>query len=94
MPDTEVGYKKLIVWRKTDELAFKIYEITKNFPKEEIYGIISQIRRAALSIPVNIAEGHARQNRNEFRQFANIALGSLGEVRYLLEFSFKLGYFR
>lgn len=92
MLEDKVGYKKLIVWEKADDLAFRIYTLTKKFPKEEMYGLISQLRRAALSIPVNIAEGHARQNKNEFRQFVNIALGSLAEVRYLLEFSLKLGY--
>jgi len=92
MLEGKVGYKKLIVWEKADDLAFRIYAVTKKFPKEEMYGLVSQLRRAALSVPVNIVEGHARQNKNEFRQFVNIALGSLAEVKYLLEFSLKLGY--
>jgi four helix bundle protein len=87
-----VGYKKLTVWHKADELAFQVYIVTRNFPKEEIFGITSQIRRAALSVPTNIVEGYGRQGRKELRQFANIALGSLAEVRYLLDFSLRLQY--
>jgi four helix bundle protein len=89
----EKGYKKLIVWQKSDELAYQIYLETKKFPKEEIYGITSQLRRAALSVPTNLVEGSGRQNKKEVKQFVNIALGSLGETEYLLEFSLKLGYF-
>lgn len=88
----EVGYKKLTVWHKADELAYQIYIATKNFPKEETYGITSQLRRAALSIPVNIVEGYGRQGKKELRRFANIALGSLAETRYLLDFSSRLKY--
>ncbi len=90
---TEKGYKKLIVWQKADEFAYQIYLATKEFPKEEVYGITSQMRRAALSIPTNIVEGAGRQGKNELRQFLNIALGSNAEVEYLLEFCFKLNYF-
>jgi len=88
----EKGYKKLIVWQKADELAYEIYCASKDFPKDEIYGITSQLRRAALSIPTNIVEGCGRQNQNELRQFINIALGSLAEVEYLIDFSLKLKY--
>ena len=87
------GYKKLIVWQKADSLAYKIYIATRNFPKIETYGIVSQLRRAAISIPLNIVEGSGRQNRKETRQFANIALGSLSETEYLLDFCNRLGYF-
>jgi len=90
----EVGYKKLTVWHKADDLAYQVYMATKNFPKEEIYGITSQLRRAALSIPTNIVEGYGRQGKKELRQFINIALGSLAEVRYLLDFSSRLKYLR
>ena len=89
---SDVGYKKLIVWRKADELAYQIYLATKNFPKEERYGITSQLRRAALSIPTNIVEGYGRQGKKELRQFSNIALGSLAEVRYLMDFCSRLNY--
>jgi four helix bundle protein len=88
----EKGYKKLIVWQKADELAYQVYLATKKFPREETYGITSQLRRAVLSIPTNIVEGYGRQSKNELRQFISIALGSLAEVEYLLGFSVKLGY--
>jgi len=90
----EKGYKKLIVWQKADELAYQVYLETKNFPKDETYGITSQLRRAAISVPTNIVEGSGRQNKNEFKQFVNIALGSLAETEYLLEFCFRLGYLK
>ena len=88
----EKGYKKLIVWRKADELAYQIYLETKKFPKDEVYGITSQLRRAAFSVPTNIVEGSGRQGKNEMRQFASIALGSLAETEYLLDFCFRLKY--
>ncbi|MFH1190403.1 MAG: four helix bundle protein [Candidatus Omnitrophota bacterium] len=90
---SQVGYKKLIVWQKADELAYQIYTETKKFPKEEIYGITSQLRRAALSIPTNVVEGAGRQGKKELKQFVNIALGSAAETEYLLDFSLRLGYF-
>ena len=86
------GYKKLNVWKKSDELAFQIYIATRNFPPEEMYGITSQIRRAGLSVPTNIVEGYSRQGKKELKQFINIDMGSLGETRYLLDFSSRLGY--
>ncbi len=88
----EFGYKKLLVWQKADALAYQIYQESKNFPKEEIYGMTSQIRRAALSIPTNLVEGAGRQGKKELKHFANIALGSNAELEYLLSFCFKLGY--
>ena len=88
----EKGYKKLLVWQKADELAYQIYLGTMKFPNFETYGITSQLRRAAISIPVNIAEGTGRQGHNEIKQFANFALGSLAETEYLLEFSLRLKY--
>ncbi|MDI6736598.1 MAG: four helix bundle protein [bacterium] len=88
----EKGYKKLIVWQKANDLAYQVYLATKNFPKEEIYGIISQIRRVSLSVPLNIVEGYGRQGKKELKQFVNIALGSLAETEYLLDFSLRLGY--
>jgi four helix bundle protein len=88
------GYKKLNVWKKADELAFQIYIATRDFPQEETYGITSQLRRAGLSVPTNIVEGYSRQGRKELKQFVNIGMGSLGETRYLLDFSTRLGYLR
>jgi four helix bundle protein len=85
-------YKDLKVWQKADEFALEIYRITRNFPKEEMYGLTSQLRRAALSVPTNIVEGYARKGDKELSRFVNIAIGSLAEVEYLLDFSRKLGY--
>ena len=86
----EKAYKKLLVWQKADRLALQIYKATRFFPKEETYGIVSQIRRSALSVAINIVEGTGRQSRRELRQFINIALGSLSETEYLLDFSLRL----
>jgi four helix bundle protein len=88
------NYKNLIVWQKADELAFKVYQLTNTFPKEELFGLTSQIRRAVLSIPSNIVEGYSRKSKKELNRFIDIALGSLAEVEYLIEFSKKLGYIK
>ena len=87
------GYRKLRVWQKADELVILVYKFSKNFPKDEMFGLTSQLRRAAASIPINIAEGMGRQSKNETRQFLNIALGSLSETEYLLDLCFRLKYF-
>lgn len=79
------GYKKLIVWHIADELVHLVYDFSIEFPKEELYSLTSQLRRASLSVVANIIEGHARNSRNEFRHFLSIALGSLAEVEYYLE---------
>ena len=89
---TLYGYKKLIAWQKADELARLIYDLSENFPKHEIFGITSQLRRAGLSVVLNIVEGHARSNKKEFHRFLAISLGSLAETEYLLDFSTEVGY--
>jgi four helix bundle protein len=86
------SYKDLEIWKKSVELVKDIYIITKDFPKSETYALVDQIRRAALSIPSIIAEGHTRQHRKEFRQFLFIALGSLAELETQLIIAGKLGY--
>jgi len=83
------GYKKLIAWQKANELAHKVYDLTLNFPRNELYGITSQLQRAALSVPTNLVEGHARNNKKEFHRFIAISLGSLAETEYLLEFAYE-----
>jgi four helix bundle protein len=88
----ELGYRKLIVWQKADALAYQVCIATRYFPKEELYGMTSQLRRAALSIPTNIVEGYARVGVREKLQFCNIAYGSAAEVEYLLDFSQRLEY--
>ena len=86
------NYKNLIVWQKADELALQVYRLSDRFPKHELFGITSQLRRAVLSIPTNIVEGYNRKSKKELHRFIDIALGSLAETEYLIEFSQKLGY--
>lgn len=86
--DKLVGYKKLIVWQRAHELARKVYDLTLTFPKNELFGMTSQLQRAVLSVPTNIVEGHARNSKKEFHRFLSIALGSLAETEYLLEFAY------
>jgi len=80
-------YERFEAWQAAHELALEIYRITDPWPKEERFGLTSQLRRAALSAPTNIAEGAAKRGNKEFRRFLDIALGSLSEVSYLLRFS-------
>jgi four helix bundle protein len=87
------SYKELIVWQKSMELAEKVYLLVKALPKEETYALSDQIRRAAVSIPSNIAEGHARQSQKEFLQFLCIARGSRAELETQLLLARRLGYF-
>lgn len=88
------GFRNLIAWQKAYAFALEIYKATKGFPKDELYGLTSQIRRAAVSISANIAEGYERQHRKEYIQFLTIAKGSLGEVETYLMFARNLGYIR
>ena len=76
------NFDKLLVWQRAHSLVLKIYEVTNNFPKEEIWGLTSQIRRSAVSVPSNIVEGKARGSRKDFKRFLLIARGSLEEVKY------------
>ena len=85
-------YKNLQVWQKAIELVTQIYKITQNFPKEERFGITSQIQRAAVSIPSNIAEGKMRGGDVEFRRFLLIAFGSGGELETQLLITKNLGF--
>lgn len=90
--ETVKGYKKLIVFQKADELVFRVYQVTKLFPKEEIYGLTSQLRRAVVSVTTNIVEGSGRQGKGETKHFLNIALGSLCETEYLIDLSKRLEF--
>ncbi|PIR34383.1 MAG: hypothetical protein COV36_00970 [Alphaproteobacteria bacterium CG11_big_fil_rev_8_21_14_0_20_44_7] len=83
------NYENLLVWQKSIDLSVKIFERTKNFPKEEIYGLVSQIRRCSFSIPSNIAEGSQRNSDKEFARFVSIALGSNAELKTQIIISFK-----
>ena len=86
------NYRDLDVWKFSRKLVSDVYKITQSFPKEEIYALTSQLRRAAVSILSNIAEGHARSGPKEFMQFLSIALGSLAEVETQLLLSEDLHY--
>jgi len=88
------SYRDLIAWQKGIELVAAIYHVTQTFPKEELYGLTSQLRRAAVSIPSNIAEGQGRKSKAEFRHFLHNAAGSLVEVETQLTISAVLGYLR
>lgn len=84
------SYKELIVWQRAMELVTEVYAVTERFPKDEKYGLISQMRRAAVSVPSNIAEGRHRGTKKEFVNFLRIALGSVGELETQLEISKRL----
>ena len=86
------GHKKLDVWRVSVALATHIYQVTEKFPKTEVYGLTSQMRRAVVSIPTNIAEGAARSSSKESAQFLNIAGVSLSELDTQIEIAFNLNY--
>ena len=77
------SYRDLEIWQEGVALVQRLYQVTNAFPREEAYGLSSQMRRAAVSIPSNIAEGHARQHRKEYQQFLHIALGSIAELETL-----------
>ncbi len=85
------SFKDLIVWQKAYKLVLGIYELTKDFPKSELYGITQQMRRSAISIPSNIAEGYGRKHKAEYDRFLSFAYGSLCELetQYLLTIDLK-----
>jgi len=87
-------YRDLIVWQKAMALVTEIYKVTKSFPRREDYGLTSQVRRCAVSIPSNIAEGYGRHSRNEYIRFLQITLGSLYELQTQLEIAANLGYLK
>jgi len=85
-------HTKLKAFVLADEIVLLVYRLTMTFPKEEIYGLTSQMRRAALSVPSNIVEGCSRESQCEFRRFIEIALGSAKELRYQYSVAVRLGY--
>lgn len=98
MPDLKVqkqcrqSFRDLQVWQKAMELTNSVYRLTQSFPREETFGLSSQLRRSAISIPSNIAEGHGRMNPREFRHFLLIARGSNCELQTQLEVVANLGF--
>ncbi len=92
MTETVRNYRELKVWQKGIELVKSVYRLTQSFPKSEMYGLSSQMQRAAVSIPSNIAEGQGRQHTGEFRQFLHVALGSAAELDTQLVVAVELGF--
>jgi four helix bundle protein len=86
------SYKDLFIWQKSMVLVTGIYTITKTFPASEIYGLTSQLRRSAVSIPSNIAEGYGRNSTNDYKRFLQMAVGSLYELQTQIEIAFNLKY--
>lgn len=86
------GVRKIKAWQLADRLVIEAYRVTKSFPREEIYGLTSQMRRCAVSVPANIVEGSLRKNLKEYAQFLYISMGSLGELEYYLHLANELGY--
>jgi four helix bundle protein len=86
------NYRDLQVWKKAHDLTLELYRVSQRFPKEEIYGITGQLRRAAVSIGANVAEGCGRRTRGELARFVRIALGSASELDYHLLLSHDLGF--
>jgi four helix bundle protein len=85
-------HRNLVAWQKGMDLVMEVYKLTQNFPERELYGLSSQLRRAALSVPSNIAEGAADRTQAQFSHFLSTALGSLNEIDTQFELSFRLGY--
>ncbi len=86
------SFKDLKVWQRSMDLAIVLYKITRQFPKEELYGMTSQIRKAAVSVPSNIAEGFGRYHNKEYKQFLHIALGSCAEITTQMILAMRLEY--
>ncbi len=86
------SHKDLKVWQESVDFVVDIYQVTREFPKEKLYGLVSQLRRAAVSVPSNIAEGAGRQTKKEFIHFLYISLASLSEIETQLVISQKLNY--
>ena len=87
------SYKDLIVWQRSIDFVTEIYELTKMLPTEEKFGLVSQMRRSGVSVPSNLAEGHARIGKNEFKHFVSISLGSLAELETHILICQNLNYF-
>jgi len=88
------SYRDLIVWQKSMDLVIEVYKMIANFPQNEIYGLTSQIKRAVVSVPSNIAEGYGRRSTGDYQRFLNIAMGSLFELQTQLEISIRLNYLK
>lgn len=87
-------YTKIDAWKLADELTVTVYEMTRNFPRDEQYGITSQLRRASCSVPANIVEGSSRESKRDYLHFLHIARGSLSESQYFIHLAHRLGYLK
>ncbi len=87
-------YRQLDIWKKGIELVKDVYKVTGSFPQQELYGLTNQMRRSAVSIPSNVAEGFRRQHNNEFKQFLHIALGSCAELETQATIAKELNYIK
>ena len=92
-PRSNKPHRNLLAWQKAMDLAIEIYKITKKFPEEETYGLTGQLRRAAVSVPSNIAEGAADRTPRQFSNFLSNSIGSLNEIDTQLELGLRLGYY-
>ncbi|MSU79315.1 MAG: four helix bundle protein [Gemmataceae bacterium] len=92
MSEKAGGYRDLLVWQKGIVFAKEVYRLTRSFPADEKYGLVSQMRRAAVSVPSNIAEGQARRSTKEFIQFISIAEGSVAELDTQLVLAYEFGF--
>ncbi len=86
------SYRDLLVWQRAMDLALAVYSLSRSFPEGERFALVSQLRRAAVSVPSNIAEGHARSSTRDFLRFLSIAVGSLAEIETQLLLSHRLDY--
>lgn len=86
------GFRKLIVWQRAHGLTLLVYKLTEKFPKHEMFGLTSQLRRAVVSVPANVAEGYAAGGKGQFKRYLDIAQGSLAEVEYYLILAQDLNY--
>lgn len=87
------GYRNLIAWQKANTLAHQVYDLTQSFPKDEMFGLVSQMRRAAISIAANIAEGYTRPSKKDRKHFYLIALGSATELEFYIDFAYERRYY-
>lgn len=87
-------YSKIEAWKLADDLTVAVYEKTRTFPKEEIYGLTAQLRRASYSVPANIVEGSSRKSKKDYLHFLYIACGSLAESQYFIHLAHRLNYIR
>ena len=85
-------YRNILAWQRADDMTVAVYECTTKFPREEVYGVTSQLRRAAYSVPANIAEGSARESVKDYLHFLYIARASLTETQYFIHLSLRLGF--